>query len=65
MTVSEAHPYICYMLLSYWLAVKVASAFSLVGHQVGWIKYGLDLSHRHPPTQDTYLRLGWIKYGLD
>ena len=41
MIVSEAHPY-GYMLLSYWLAVKVASAFSLVGHQVGWIKYGLD-----------------------
>ena len=41
MIVSEAHPY-GYMLLSYWLAVKVASAFSLVGHQIGWIKYGLD-----------------------
>ena len=42
MIVSEAHPYFGYMLLSYWLAVKVASAFSLVGHQIGWIKYGLD-----------------------
>ena len=24
------------------LAVKVATAFSLVGHQIDWIKYGLD-----------------------
>ena len=46
-SVPEEHPYIGYMLLSYWLAVKVATAFSLVGHQIGWIKYGLGLSHHH------------------